>query len=301
VNTACTSRPLQSTNPVFNTTDNTLDGFDVSRVQGPSLLEGIFKILVITVISSWTFSAANIIPQKGNHSTQKGMNPVVWYSCQNFVLRKINDLGIVSVSKTNIQHMFQRHVLSKHVVKHKTKKDEYKACVLKTCVAKTYVAKQNKCKACVVKIHAANENLYKSSGGAWGAPGINARACVHSHTLLQLIYILGTVPICLDASLVAERGANAHLGKVAERYENVSTGTTLEDRYASGTAADRFLQVKKCTVEPTAAAKGDTYMGASTAVRGGFRAGMAWAHSFAAAETASASGLAHLPDLLLPA
>jgi hypothetical protein len=105
-------------------------------------------------------------------------------------------------------------------------------------------------------------------GERGGAPGLNARARVHSRALLQLIYVSGNVPICLDASPVAESGANARPGEAAERCENASAGTALEDGYASGTAADGFPQVKKCAAEPAAAAEGDTRAGASTAARG---------------------------------
>jgi len=45
--------------------------------------------------------------------------------------------------------------------------------------------------------------------------------------LFQLTYISGDVPACPNTRPVAERGANAHLGDVAERRENVSLGTPL--------------------------------------------------------------------------
>src|SRR5260221_12889532 len=90
---------------------------------------------------------------------------------------------------------------------------------------------------------------------------------VHSRALLQLIYILGDVPACLNPSPVVERGVNVRPGKVAERCANVSVGAVLDDGYTSGTTTDGFPRVKKCAAEPTAAAEGVIRAGASTAVR----------------------------------
>jgi len=139
--------------------------------------------------------------------------------------------------------------------------------------------KQNKTKqnARVVKARAGKENLHKSSGRA-GAPDINACARMHSRALLQLIYFSGIVPIGPELTPVAESGANACPGEAAQRCENASAGTALEDAYASGTAADGFPRVRKCAAEPAAAAEGDARAGASTAVRGraGPRARTAW-------------------------
>src|SRR6267378_3527355 len=57
---------------------------------------------------------------------------------------------------------------------------------------------------------------------------INTCARVHSRALLQLIYILGDVPTCLNPSLVVERGANARPGEAAERCANTHPGEAAE-------------------------------------------------------------------------
>ena len=85
--------------------------------------------------------------------------------------------------------------------------------------------------------------------------------------------------------------------RVAERGESASPGAAPEDRYAGGPAVDQSVQVKERSVEPATAAEGDTRAGESTPENVGAGAGTAaWARSFAAVQTAS--GLAHLPDLL---
>jgi len=103
------------------------------------------------------------------------------------------------------------------------------------------IAKQNKHKARVAKARAGKENFSKSSGGA---PGINTRTQVHSRALLQVIYISGDVPACLNPSPVAERGANARPGEAAEGSESANPGAPLWEEYAPGTAADEFARVK---------------------------------------------------------
>ena len=67
--------------------------------------------------------------------------------------------------------------------------------------------------------------------------------------------------------LAAEEGAKANPGGAAERCRNAGLGTALDAQYATGTAADRFAQVKERAVEAAAAVEGDTQVGASTAER----------------------------------
>ena len=102
------------------------------------------------------------------------------------------------------------------------------------------------------------------------------------------------IPAYANRGTVAESGANACPCKAAGKGEEASPGTTLEGGYASGTAVDRFAQVKEPSAELAAVVEGVARAGASAAAQG--RAGtVVRARSFAAAETAS--GLARLPDL----
>ena len=70
-----------------------------------------------------------------------------------------------------------------------------------------------------------------------------------------------------DPRLVAEEGAKANPGGAAERRRNAGPSTVLDAQCATGTAADRFVQVKECAAEAAAAAEGDAQAGASTAER----------------------------------
>ena len=106
------------------------------------------------------------------------------------------------------------------------------------------------------------------------------------------------IPAYANCGTVAESGANACPCKAAGKGKEVSPGTTLEGGYASGTAVDRFAQVKEPSAEPAAAAEGIAHAGASAAVQGRGGAGtVARAQSFAAAAAETALGLACLPDL----
>jgi len=108
------------------------------------------------------------------------------------------------------------------------------------------------------------------------------------------------VPAYPNPVPAVEGGTNTLPSDVVEKGTNARPGLPLEGRYASRTAPDGFTNVKECAVEPATAAEGDVHVGASTVGTCRAGAGMAaWATVFAAAETAS--GLAHLPDLLLPA
>ena len=62
-----------------------------------------------------------------------------------------------------------------------------------------------------------------------------------------------------------EGGANALPDQAVGKCENTTSGTVLEARCATRTAADRFAQVKECAAEPVTAVEGDTQAGASTA------------------------------------
>jgi len=53
-------------------------------------------------------------------------------------------------------------------------------------------------------------------------------------------------------------------GQAVGKRENVSLGTALEARCATGTAMDRLAQVNERAVEPVAAVEGDVRAGAST-------------------------------------
>jgi len=107
------------------------------------------------------------------------------------------------------------------------------------------------------------------------------------------------IPAYSNRGTVAESGANACPCKAAGKGEKASPSTTLEGGYASGTAVDRFTQVKEPSVEPAAAAEGVVRAGASTAVQGRGGAGtVARARSFAVVVAETTSGLARLPDLL---
>ena len=66
---------------------------------------------------------------------------------------------------------------------------------------------------------------------------------------------------------VAEEGAKANPGGVAEGHRNVGLGAALDTQCVTGTAADRFARVNKCTVELGAAVEGDALVGASIAER----------------------------------
>ena len=69
--------------------------------------------------------------------------------------------------------------------------------------------------------------------------------------------------------MAAEGGANACPCKAAGKGGSTSPGATLEGGYASGTAVDRFAQVKEPSAEPAAAAEGVTRAGESAAAHGG--------------------------------
>jgi len=71
-----------------------------------------------------------------------------------------------------------------------------------------------------------------------------------------------------NGGTVAESGANVCPCKAAGKGEKASPGTMLEGRYASGTAVDRFAQVKEPSAEPAAAVEGIAHAGASAAAQG---------------------------------
>ena len=85
---------------------------------------------------------------------------------------------------------------------------------------------------------------------------------------------------------MSKPSANMLLGRTVERGKNTCPCTVLKGKYASGTAPDRFMQVKEHAVKPAATVEGDMCAGASTAGhRGCLTAGTAmWAHSSAAAD-----------------
>ena len=64
-----------------------------------------------------------------------------------------------------------------------------------------------------------------------------------------------------------EGGANVLPDQAVGKCKNASLGTALEARCVTGTAVDRFAQVKEHTVEPVTAVEGDVRAGASTAER----------------------------------
>jgi len=76
------------------------------------------------------------------------------------------------------------------------------------------------------------------------------------------------IPAYANRGTVAESGANACPCKAAGKGEEASPGTMLEGGYASGTAIDRFAQVKEPSAEPAAAAEGVARAGASAAAQG---------------------------------
>jgi len=69
--------------------------------------------------------------------------------------------------------------------------------------------------------------------------------------------------------MAAEGGANMCPRKAAGKGGSASPGATLEGRYASGTAVDRFARVKEPSVEPAAAAEVVARAGESAAAHGG--------------------------------
>ena len=69
----------------------------------------------------------------------------------------------------------------------------------------------------------------------------------------------------MNPGKVAEGGANVLPGQAVGKRENVSPGTALEVRCATGTTADRFMQVNEHAAELVAAAEGDAWVGESTA------------------------------------
>ena len=64
---------------------------------------------------------------------------------------------------------------------------------------------------------------------------------------------------------VAEEGAKANPGRVAEGYRNAGLGTALDIQCATGTAMDGFAQVNKHAVELGAVVEGNALVGASIA------------------------------------
>jgi len=76
------------------------------------------------------------------------------------------------------------------------------------------------------------------------------------------------IPAYANRGTVAESGVNACPCKAVGKGKKASPGTTLEGRYASGTAIDRFVQVKEPSAELAAAAEGVMCVGASVAVQG---------------------------------
>jgi hypothetical protein len=48
----------------------------------------------------------------------------------------------------------------------------------------------------------------------------------------------------VDPAAVEENGANVYPGKAVGKGKSIRPGTLLEGGYASGTASDRFMQVK---------------------------------------------------------
>jgi len=60
-----------------------------------------------------------------------------------------------------------------------------------------------------------------------------------------------------------EECAKANPGGAVESRKNAGPGTALEAQCATGTTADRFVQVKERAAEPATAAEGDALAGAS--------------------------------------
>ena len=89
---------------------------------------------------------------KLGHATQKGRCPVVWCTCQIFILRKIKQSWNIDCKQN--KHKTLRHVLLKQ---QKTNN-----------MCSENIAKQNKHKACVAKACAGKEYFSKLSGGALG-------------------------------------------------------------------------------------------------------------------------------------
>jgi len=73
------------------------------------------------------------------------------------------------------------------------------------------------------------------------------------------------VPAYPNPVPAAEGGANALPSDAAEKGANARPGPPLEGGYASGTAPDRFANVKECAAEPAAAAEGDAQRNAKAA------------------------------------
>ena len=76
------------------------------------------------------------------------------------------------------------------------------------------------------------------------------------------------IPAYANHGMVAESGANACPCKAAGKGKKASPGTMLEGRYTSGTAVDRFVQVKEPSAELAAAAEGVARAGASAVAQG---------------------------------
>jgi len=73
------------------------------------------------------------------------------------------------------------------------------------------------------------------------------------------------VPAYPNPVLVVEGGANTLPSDAVEKGANARPGPPLEGRYASGTAPDRFVNVKECAAEPAAAVEGDVQQNAKAA------------------------------------
>jgi len=87
---------------------------------------------------------------------------------------------------------------------------------------------------------------------------------------------LGVLLTCTDPIPGAKEGENADLGRAVERRRNAGLGAALEAECVTGATADGFVRMKKCAVEPVAAAEGDTQGGASTAERMRTPPGACW-------------------------
>jgi len=67
---------------------------------------------------------------------------------------------------------------------------------------------------------------------------------------------LGELLTYTNPRLVVEEGAKVNPGGAAERCRNVGPGAALDMQCATGTATDRFVQVKECTAEAVLRSKG---------------------------------------------
>jgi len=129
-------------------------------------------------------------------------------------------------------------------------------------------ARKNKHKETCAAKHV-SVSLRHPSLSEWGGSLGDKRACtrVFPGIISAQKVSPGELLAYTNPKPAAEEGAKVNPGRAAERCRNAGPGTALDAQCVTGTAADRFAQVKERAAEAAAAAEGDAQAGASTAER----------------------------------